>query len=266
MSQPILIPPGTRVRLGEFDPDDTGGYDKEAARAETEAHVKRLGELQEVLWAEKKHAALILLQAMDAGGKDGAIRNVLREVNPQGCQVTNFRVPTQDELEHDFLWRIHRAVPAKGMIGVFNRSQYEDVLVVRVHNLVPEEVWKARYKQINRFEKLLARTGTTIVKFYLHISKDEQKRQFEERLHDPAKNWKFAMGDLKEREYWDDYMRAYEVALSRCSTEWAPWHVVPSNHRWYRDLVISRAVVQALEKLDLRYPAPPPDLDKVVIP
>jgi PPK2 family polyphosphate:nucleotide phosphotransferase len=203
---------------------------------------------------------------MDAGGKDGTIKHVMRGVNPQGCQVTSFKVPTKEELEHDFLWRVHKAVPRRGYIGIFNRSHYEDVLVVRVDNLAPEPVWQQRYEQINHFEKLLADTGTTILKFYLHISKDEQKERFEARLQDPHKNWKFSMEDVEKRQQWDDYTHAFEDALSRCSTPWAPWYVIPANHKWYRNLVISEIIVDTLTRLDMRYPPPLPNADQIVIP
>jgi len=267
MTQPILIPPGTHVKLSDYDPDCTGGYkDKDAAQDKVERHTERLAKLQEVMWAEGKHSLLVVLQALDGGGKDGTIEHVMHGVNPQGCQVTSFKVPTEEELAHDYLWRVHKATPRRGYIGIFNRSHYEDVLVVRVHKLVPDEVWQQRYEQINQFEKLLAAAGTTILKFFLHISKKEQKERFEDRLRDPAKNWKFSAGDVKEREYWDDYMRAYEDALSRCSTPWAPWYVVPADHKWYRDLVVSQVIVETLEKLDMHYPPPLPDADKIVIP
>ncbi len=218
------------------------------------------------MWAQGEHALLIVLQALDAGGKDGVIRHVMSGVNPQGCQVTSFKVPTEEELEHDYLWRIHKATPRRGYIGIFNRSHYEDVLVVRVHNLVPEDVWQQRYEQINHFERLLADSGTTILKFFLYISKDEQKERFEARLRDPRKNWKFSVKDVKERGYWDDYVRAYEDALGRCSTPWAPWYIVPANRKWYRNLVISQAIVETLEKLDMHYPPPLPDADTIVVP
>jgi PPK2 family polyphosphate:nucleotide phosphotransferase len=267
MAQSFLVPPEAPVRLEAYDPGYTGDFrHKDETKDELERNTKRLRDLQRVLWAEGKHALLIVLQALDAGGKDGTIRHVFRGVNPQGCQVTSFKVPTDEELAHDFLWRIHKAAPRRGYIGVFNRSHYEDVLVVRVHNLVPEAVWRPRYEQINQFEKLLADTGTTILKFFLYISKEEQKERFEARLRDQGKNWKFSMGDVKERGYWDDYMRAYEEALSRCSTPWAPWYVIPADHKWYRNLVISRILVETLEKLEMRYPPPLPDADRIVIP
>jgi PPK2 family polyphosphate:nucleotide phosphotransferase len=267
MSELFVVAPGTRVSLADHDPGYCGGIQhKSETKAELQRNVERLRELQEVLWAEGKHALLIVLQAMDAGGKDGTIKHVMRGINPQGCQVTSFKVPTEEELGHDFLWRIHKAAPRRGYIGIFNRSHYEDVLVVRVHGLVPEEVWQQRYEQMNQFEKLLADTGTTILKFFLHISKEEQKERFEARLRDPRKNWKFSMGDVEERGRWDEYMRAYEDALSRCSTPWAPWHIIPANRKWYRNLAVSSAIVDVLERLDLRYPPALPDADKIVIP
>jgi PPK2 family polyphosphate:nucleotide phosphotransferase len=267
MAEPFLVPPGAQVSLADYDPGYTGGYgSKSDTKAELKRNSERLQELQRVLWAEGKHALLIVLQAMDAGGKDGTIRHVMRGVNPQGCQVTSFKAPTEEELAHDYLWRIHKAVPRRGYIGIFNRSHYEDVLVVRVHNLVPEEVWRQRYEQIYYFEKLLADTGTTILKFFLHISKEEQKQRFQERLADPRKNWKFSMGDVEERGYWDDYQRAFEVALSRCSSPWAPWYVIPANRKWYRNLAISEIIIETLEKLDMRYPPPLSNAAEIVIP
>lgn len=267
MTQSLQVQPGSRVNLSEFDPGFSAGYHKKSeTKKELERNAKRLRELQQVLWAEGKHSLLIVLQALDAGGKDGTIRQVFRGVNPQGCQVTSFKVPTEEELGHDYLWRVHKATPRRGYIGVFNRSHYEDVLVVRVHNLVPKEVWQQRYEQINQFEKLLADTGTTILKFFLYISKEEQKERFEARLMDPGKNWKFSMGDVKEREHWEEYMAAYEDALSLCSTPWAPWFIIPANHKWYRNLVVSEILVDTLEKLDMHYPPPLPDAGQIVIP
>jgi PPK2 family polyphosphate:nucleotide phosphotransferase len=267
MAQPFLVSPGAPVALAYYDPAFTGDYrSKDETKAELNRIGKRLQELQEVLWAEGKHALLLVFQAMDAGGKDGTIKQVMRGVNPQGCQVTSFKVPTEEEREHDFLWRIHKATPRRGYIGIFNRSHYEDVLVVRVHNLVPETVWRQRYEQINHFEELLADSGTTILKFFLYISKEEQKERFEARLRDPRKNWKFSIKDVEERNYWDDYMAAFEEAVSRCSKPWAPWFVVPANRKWYRNLVVSQIIVESLEKLGMRYPPPLPDSDKIAIP
>jgi PPK2 family polyphosphate:nucleotide phosphotransferase len=197
---------------------------------------------------------LVILQGMDTSGKDGTIKHVMGAFNPQGCQVTGFKVPTEEELAHDFLWRVHRSVPRKGMVGIFNRSQYEDVLVVRVEKLAPKEIWSARYEAINAFEKLLADSGTVIVKFYLHISKEEQLERLRDRLQDPTDQWKFRVGDLAARERWEDYMAAYEDALSRCSTPWAPWYVIPADRKWYRNLVISRILVDRLRALNMEWP------------
>jgi len=267
MTDAFLVPPGTQVKLAGYDPGYTGVYEKRRqTKSELEDNLEQLQALQRMLWAENKHALLLVFQAMDAGGKDGTIRHVMHGVNPQGCQVTSFKVPTKEELAHDYLWRIHKAVPRQGYIGIFNRSHYEDVLVVRVHDLVPEDVWRKRYEQINHFEKLLADTGTTILKFFLHISKEEQKERFEERLADPRKNWKFSMGDVEERGYWDDYMRAFEEALSRCSTPWAPWYVIPANRKWYRNLAISQIIIETLKKLDMQYPPPLSNAGEIVIP
>lgn len=252
-----LVNPGTRVNLDECDPDYTGRFKKSGdAREALEKTIERLDKLQYLLYAENKHALLIVLQAMDAGGKDGTIRHVMRGMNPQGCRVTSFKAPSQEELDHDFLWRIHNAVPPKGEIGIFNRSHYEDVLIVRVHNLVQKSVWSKRYGQINQFEKLLAANNVRIVKFFLHISKDEQKKRFMERLSDPEKQWKFNPRDVEERQYWDDYMKAYEEALSRCSTDDAPWYVIPSNEKWYRNYAVARIIEETLEDMDMRLPKP----------
>lgn len=217
------------------------------------------------MYSEAKHALLVVFQAMDGGGKDGAIEHVFSGVNPQGCSVTSFKVPSAIEKAHDYLWRYHQAVPPRGLIGIFNRSQYESVLVERVENLVPEKVWRRRYDQINNFEEMLAGENITILKFYLHISKDEQKKRMEARLEDPEKNWKFNTGDLATRAKWDQYMQAYEDLLNKCSTEHAPWYVVPANHKWYRNWVISDTIVRTLKELHMQYPAPEPGLDKVKV-
>jgi PPK2 family polyphosphate:nucleotide phosphotransferase len=197
---------------------------------------------------------LVVLQGMDTSGKDGTIRHVMTGASPQSCKVTSFKQPTSHELAHDFLWRVHQAVPEKGNIGIFNRSHYEDVLVVRVHKLVPKKIWAARYDEINRFEKYLAENGTTILKFFLHISKDEQKRRIEERIANPTKHWKLSPADIEERQYWDDYTEAYEDAISRCSTKYAPWFIIPANHKWFRNLAVSKILVEALEKMNPKYP------------
>lgn len=262
-----LVEPGKKIKLAERDPQDTGDFKggKEDGLKEIVKLNEKLQELQEVLYAEGKHKVLVVLQAMDTGGKDGAIRRVFDGVNPQGVKVASFKVPTPEEMAHDYLWRVHKVAPANGELVIFNRSHYEDVLVVRVHNYVPKEVWSKRYEQINAFEKLLAENGTTILKFFLHISKDEQKERLQARLDDPTKHWKFSLGDLGERKLWDDYQAAYEDALNKTSTEHAPWYVVPANRKWYRDLVISKVLVETLEGLKMKYPEPKDDLSGVVI-
>ncbi len=267
MAEQRLIPKaGSSVRLKDYDPAYKGHYDKAQARAEEKELETRLALLQEKLYAEREQSLLIVLQALDAGGKDSTIKRVFDKANPQGVRVTSFKAPTAEELAHDFLWRIHKATPAKGYIGIFNRSHYEDVLVVRVNNLVSPEIWKQRYDHINRFERLLVDSGTRILKFYLHISKDEQKERFQERLDNPEKHWKFAKGDLAVRQQWDDYMQAYEAVLTRCNTDYAPWHVVPANRKWYRNLVITRTIVETLEAMNPQYPEPEPGLAQIVIP
>lgn len=265
--QPLIPPFDEKVSLKDYDPGYTGNYTDESEVAEAlQKDLERLADLQDRLYAEHKQSVLIALQATDTAGKDGTIKHVFRGLNPQGVHITPFKAPTPVELDHDFLWRVHDRVPAKGTIGVFNRSHYEDVLVVRVHELVPKKVWKHRFDQINEFEEMLAEQGTAILKFFLYISKDEQKRRLEDRLSNPDKQWKFAMGDLAERERWDDYIEAYEDVLSKCHKKHAPWHIVPANKKWYRNLVITRALVEALEKLDPQYPKPAEDFSKVVVP
>jgi PPK2 family polyphosphate:nucleotide phosphotransferase len=257
-SSKLIVPPDKKINLEKYDPADTLGYDNDKkTEAKLEKQLKRLDELQDLFYAEKKRALLIVLQGMDAAGKDGTIRHVMSGVSPQGCSVTSFKVPNSEELAHDFLWRIHKAVPEKGMFGIFNRSQYEDVLVVRVHKLVPKDVWKARYDQINRFEKNLADNDVKLLKFFLHISKEEQEKRFQERLHDPRKKWKYSKADPAERKRWGDYVTAYEAVLSRCGTEYAPWFIIPSDHKWFRNLAISRIIVETLEEFDMHYPKSP---------
>ena len=261
------VSPGIRVDLAEHDASDRSAFpdiDKAAAKDKLEELNERLGELQELFAANANRRLLIVLQAMDTGGKDGTIRNVFSGVNPVGVAVVSFKAPSEAELARDYLWRVHREVPHDGQIAIFNRSHYEDVLVVRVHDLVPEERWRRRFDHINAFERMLADEGTTILKFFLHISEDEQRERLQARLDDPQKRWKFRKGDLAERARWGDYMRAYEEALSETSTEWAPWHVVPANRKWYRDLVVSSVIVDALEALDMQWPQPE-DLTDVVV-
>lgn len=258
--------PGSAVNLQQYDPDYHDGLDEKDVAEEVAKLKERLETLQEKLYAESKQALLVVLQAMDTGGKDGAIKKVFEGVNPQGVIVTSFKAPTPEELAHDFLWRVHRHTPAHGYIGVFNRSYYEDVLIVRVNNLVPKSVWKTRYETINQFEELLTTNQTRVLKFYLHISKEEQKQRLMSRIANPKKQWKFKMEDLPVREQWDDYMEAYEAMLERCNTDYAPWHIVPANHKWYRDLIVLRTIVATLEDMNPKYPKPEEGLDKVVIP
>jgi len=262
-----LVKPEEKIKLSDWDPNDTSEFKgtKEQRRIEIENLNKRLEELQEVLFAEHKHKVLIVLQAMDTGGKDGAIRHVFEGVNPQGTRVANFKEPSAEELDHDYLWRVHKQVPAKGELVIFNRSHYEDVLVVRVHKLVPSDVWKQRFDQINAFEQMLAENRTTILKFYLHIDRDEQKRRLQARLANPNKHWKFRRGDLAERKLWPEYMQAYEDVLNKTSTVAAPWIIVPSNHKWYRDLVISAILIETLAGLNMQFPEPEENLDGIVI-
>jgi PPK2 family polyphosphate:nucleotide phosphotransferase len=264
LSKRFIVEPGSKLKLSKRNPDDIGNFDnKEEAAALVARNTARLEELQFRLYAENRRSLLIVLQAMDAGGKDGTIRHVMAGFNPQGCHVTSFKAPSAQELDHDFLWRIHQAVPAKGDIGIFNRSHYEDVLIVRVRKLVPKSVWSARYDQINAFEKILGDNGIVIRKFYLHISREEQGKRFESRIEDPAKHWKLAAGDFEERKLWDDYMRAYEDALARCSTEQAPWYVIPANRKWFRNLAVSQILVDTLEQMDPQYPPPAVDVTKL---
>ncbi len=259
--------PETTLSLADHDPADQALFDraKGDGRRVTKVMTRRLEALQELLYAEGRHKVLIVLQAMDAGGKDGTIRHVFDGANPQGVKVASFKKPTPRELAHDYLWRVHRHTPGAGEIAIFNRSHYEDVLVVRVHGYVPPERWQRRYRHIVEFERLLAEEGTTILKFFLHISKEEQKQRLQARLDEPHKRWKFAKGDLAERKLWGDYMLAFEAALSETSTEHAPWYVIPADRKWYRNLVISRILVDALEGLGMRWPDPEAELDGVVI-
>src|ERR1700722_12969869 len=249
----LIIQPETNVKLKHWDPDDTMGYeDDKDTQDKQDKILKRLDGLQYLFYAVKKRALLIVLQGIDTSGKDGTIRHVMSGMSPQGCRVTSFKGPTSEELAHDFLWRIHKAVPEKGDFGIFNRSHYEDVLIVRVHKLVPKKVWKARYDEINAFEKLLVENRIHIVKFFLHISKDEQKRRLEARITDPQKSWKISAADFAERKYWDDYVSAYEDAIARCSTESAPWFIIPANHKWFRNFAVSKILVETLEDLDMQ--------------
>jgi PPK2 family polyphosphate:nucleotide phosphotransferase len=266
MDKRFRVPPDTKVRLADFDPDDTAGFDKGGkAHERLEKNIARMADLEYRLYAEGRRAVLIILQGMDAAGKDGTVRHVMTGLNPQSCRVTSFKVPSAEEAAHDFLWRVHKAVPARGEIGIFNRSQYEDVLVARVHELVPKSVWSARYGQINAFEKLLGQDGVTILKFFLHISKKEQLARLDQRLKDPNRNWKISPADFQERKLWNDYVTAYEAVLSRCSTSTAPWFVIPANKKWFRNLAVSQIIVETLEHMDPKFPKPSVDLSKIKV-
>ncbi len=258
-----IVKPGSKLRLKDRDPDDTFG--KKRDDKALEKTLDRLRELQHLLYADKRYGLLVVLQALDAGGKDGTIRHVMSGVNPQGCEVTSFKAPSSEERAHDFLWRIHKAVPHLGNIGIFNRSHYEDVLIVRVHGLAPKEVWHQRYRQINDFERILTENGITILKFFLHISKDEQKKRFEARIKDSSRNWKLSLPDFEERQHWEDYTEAYEDALRKCSTERAPWYIIPANKKWFRNYLVAELIVRALDRMKLKYPAPTVDISKVVL-
>jgi PPK2 family polyphosphate:nucleotide phosphotransferase len=251
------IAPGDRVQLKDFDPGFSNkNENKKAAVPKVEKLQKRMDDLQFRLYADQKQSLLICLQAPDAGGKDGVVRHVIGSMNPQGCRVVAFKEPSPVELAHDFLWRIEQQVPKRGEVVIFNRSHYEDVLIVRVHDLVPKKVWSKRYEQINDFERRLVANGTHILKFFLHISKEEQLERFKQRLDDPARRWKISEADYKEREYWASYEEAYEDLLSKCSTDHAPWFVIPSDHKWFRDLAISQIIVETMEKLGIEFPEP----------
>jgi PPK2 family polyphosphate:nucleotide phosphotransferase len=253
-SAAVKVRPGDKVRLSKINPDHTGDVSKEEACMRFVDLREKIDLLQEKLFAEHERSLLILFQALDTGGKDGAVKALCFGLNPAGLEVARFKAPTQVELDHDFLWRTHKVTPNKGMIGIWNRSHYEDVLVVRVHKLVPKKVWKARYEQINSFERILSENGTTIVKFMLHISKDEQRKRLQERIENPKKRWKFSPADLKERALWKDYQEAYEDAINCCATDCAPWYVVPANHKWARDLAIVEVVLRVLKKMQPHYP------------
>lgn len=261
------VEPGAVIKLSGFDPEECEHYKKKEDVAEAlEVQRKRISDLQTRLYAERRQALLIVLQAMDTGGKDGTIRGVFQGVNPQGCEVASFKAPSAEEIEHDFLWRYHRRTPVRGMITIFNRSHYEDVLIVRVKNIVMKDVWQRRYDTINEFEHVLTLNNTTVLKFFLYISRDEQKRRLESRLADPNKHWKFSTNDIKERAFWDQYMLAFEDSINNCSTDYASWYVVPSNKKWYRNLVIARTIADTLEAMNPRFPSPEPGLENIRIP
>ena len=258
------VPPGGKLRLKELDPAFDGKSIKKAAAVrEMQKLAAKMDDLQFRLYSQQKHSLLICLQAPDAGGKDGVVRHVLGAMNPQSCRVVSFKQPSAEERAHDFLWRVERQCPRRGEVVVFNRSHYEEVLVTRVHKLLPKPVWSARYKQINEFEERLAANDTHVIKFFLHISKEEQLRRFKLRLDDPARRWKISEADYAEREYWDDYVKAFEDALSKCSTKDAPWYVIPSDHKWFRNLAISYIVTKTMEALDLKLPKPTVDITEI---
>ncbi len=264
LSERFRVAPGSKVMLAKWDPDDTAGFaDSKSVKKLLKKNLKRLSELQYLLYAESKRSVLVVLQALDAGGKDGTIRNVMGPLNPQSCKVISFKTPAAEELAHDFLWRIHRAAPRAGEIRIFNRSHYEDVLIVRVHDMVRKAVWSSHYDQINAFEKILAKNNTHILKFYLHISKNEQLERFKARLDDPTKQWKASEGDFEERKYWNAYTKAYEAALSKCSTAHAPWFIIPANKKWFRNFIVSEILVRSLSKLRMKFPKPTADLSEI---
>lgn len=266
MTSAITFPPGKRIRLADLDPADTSGIaDRQQAKRETDAHIQAIDRLAYRMYGEDRRALLLVLQGMDCSGKDGTIRKVMSGINPQCCEVTSFRTPTAEELEHDFLWRIHRMIPRAGNIGIFNRSHYEDVIVVRVEKLFPKSVWKSRFEIINGFEKLLTEGYVTVVKVFLHISKDEQRKRLQERLDDPTMRWKFRLGDLDVRKKWDQYQAAYDDALTKCNTEQAPWHIVPAEHKWYRNLIVSRILHKTLKDMDPQFPPADKALDGIIV-
>ncbi|MEQ8717083.1 MAG: polyphosphate kinase 2 family protein [Acidimicrobiales bacterium] len=259
------VPPGDVVDLSRWDTRDDGGIDKGAGKARADELNSELEELQEILWAQGRHRLLVVLQATDTGGKDSTIGHVFEGVNPSGVSVAAFKKPSEVELAHDYLWRVHPHVPGDGEIVIFNRSHYEDVLVVRVHGLVPESQWRRRYRHIREFERMLVEEGTTIIKVFLHLSKDEQRERLQDRIDQPHKNWKFNPGDLAERERWDDYQAAFAEMLGQTSTTWAPWYVVPADRKWFRNLVISTILVEALRGLEPTWPEPPSDISGIVV-
>jgi PPK2 family polyphosphate:nucleotide phosphotransferase len=261
----LKVPPASRVDLGRFDCGATFGRDKEGSADDLAHGLERLKNLQDRIFAEAKHPVLIVLQGIDAAGKDGTIRHVMDAFNPMGCPVTSFKVPTEQEAAHDYLWRVHQRTPARGEIAIFNRSHYEDVMVVRVHGFVPPAVWKKRYDQINDWERMLTDEGTTILKFFLAIDSDEQRKRQQERIDDPDKRWKFKRADLEERKLWDDYEAAFEDALTRCSTRWAPWYLIPANRNWFRNLAVAEIVADSLDDLKPEYPPGEPGIESITV-
>jgi PPK2 family polyphosphate:nucleotide phosphotransferase len=263
-SKELMAAPGKKVKLAHWDPEDTLGWQKgHKTNASLGKAIEKLDKLQYLLYAEHKRALLVVLQGRDAAGKDGTIRHVMTGVNPQGCHVTSFKKPSPEEASHDYLWRIHHALPEYGDIGIFNRSVYEDVLVVRVHNMVPKELWSKRYGQINEFEEILHENRIKIIKFFLHISKDEQRERFQQRIDDPDRRWKISQADFDERKFWDDYTKAYEDALTKCNTPHAPWFIIPANKKWFRNLAVSHIIVETMESMNMKFPPPSIDVKKL---
>lgn len=257
LAEKLRVPPGRKIALEDFPTDVTPGYKQKPDMDEIlRENAAKMADLQYLMFAENKRALLIVLQAMDTGGKDGTIRHVMTGLNPAGVHVTSFKVPSEEERAHDFLWRIHHAVPRLGDFGIFNRSHYEDVIVVRVHNLVPRSVWKDRYDQINAFERHLVENNVTILKFFLHISKEEQKARLQARIDDKTKQWKLSLGDFEERKHWAEYQEAYADAVSRCSTERAPWYIIPADKKWFRNLAVAQIMLETLESMKMKYPKP----------
>jgi PPK2 family polyphosphate:nucleotide phosphotransferase len=264
--QLIKIPHNLKIRLKDYSADYSQGYkDKEDVKKKVEKNLQTMMNLQDILYAHDKYSVLLILQSMDAGGKDGTIRHVMSGVNPQGCQVFNFKKPSDEELDHEYMWRIHKSLPERGRIGIFNRSYYEEVLVARVHpeillkeklptELITKDVWKKRFEQINDFERYLYENGTRVVKLYLHISKDEQKRRFLSRQQDPTKNWKLSKPDMEERKFFDKYMECFEDMINNTSTKWAPWHIIPANKKWFRNYIVSEIISKVMKSLDMSYP------------
>ncbi len=260
----FCVKPGSRINLSKIDPGFSDQHESHKhALPEMKRYVKKMEELQYLLYAESRRSLLIVLQGRDAAGKDGTINHVLTGMNPQGCTVTGFKVPSKEEAAHDFLWRYHKATPGRGQVAIFNRSHYEDVLVQRVHNMVPKDIWSGRYEHINDFERMLYENGTHILKFYLHIDPEEQLKRFKQRIDDPTRHWKISDGDYAERPYWDAYTEAFEDALSKCSTKHAPWFIIPANHKWFRNLAISKIVSETLDSLDMKFPEPTVDISEI---
>lgn len=266
MSNPIVFEPNSKIKLSSIDTDRVDGeHTKKSAGEQIEKNVEVIADLSRKMFAENRQSILLVLQGMDTAGKDGTIRNTMQGINPRNCQVHSFKKPSDEELEHDFLWRIHKVTPQRGNIAIFNRSHYEDVLIVRVHNLVPRNVWSKRYGMINDFERLLEANGTKVIKCFLHVSKEEQRKRLQERIDRPEKNWKFNRGDLDERKLWDDYQEAYEAVLDKCNTEHAPWNIIPSDRKWYRNLIVSNLLRSTLVKMNPQFPEVKEDYSKIIV-